>query len=253
VPAVALEQWLAEIDDPGELKVSLRVVAILAAEPARGRTPASLSLNDLLDDVALHRAAELDSDDTIRKALAAALSRETLVAARIGGDVRLLSNDERAREYLAETGSVPLTPAEIAGKGTGLATVPKAERPVPAIPLRDNIFSLYERHIGTFGHSMAEQLKAAEEEYPSSWIEDAFAIAAEQNKRSWSYINDKLKQWESERRQAVASALGGQRRERGQGNDYGKPRPDSAHNRRKPNLDDYRERYGRLPWESDDR
>ena len=152
VPAAALEQWLAEIDDPGELKVTLRLVAMLAAEPARGATPPSLSLDDLLDDGALRRATELGSDDTIRKALAAALSRETLLAARVGGDVRLLSNDERAREYLAETGSAPLTPAEIAGAGAVRPTAPEVQRPVPATPPRANIFALYERHIGTFGH-----------------------------------------------------------------------------------------------------
>ena len=153
VPAAALEQWLAEIDDPGELKVTLRVVAMLAAEPARRGTPPSLSLDDLLDDAALRRAAELGNDDTIRKALAAALSRETLLAARVGGDVRLMGNDERAREYLAEKGSAPLTPAEIAGAGAVRPTAREAQRPVPATPLRANIFALYERHIGTFGHS----------------------------------------------------------------------------------------------------
>ena len=250
VPAAALEQWLAEIDDPGELKVTLRVVAMLAAEPVRGVTPPSLSLDDLLDDDVLRRAAELGSDDTIRNALAAALSRETLLAARVGGEVRLLGNDERAREYLAETGSAPLTPAEIAGTGAVRATAPKAELPVPATPSRANIFALYERHIGTFGHGAAEQLKAAEEEYPASWIEEAFEIANNQNVRSWSYVNAILRRWLTEGKPEVTSRTTG--RQRDQSHDHGKPGHDTPPDRRTGYLESYRRRYGRLPWESDD-
>ena len=250
VPAAALEEWLAEIDDPGELKVTLRVVAMLAAEPVRGVTPPSLSLDDLLDDGVLRRAAELGSDDTIRNALAAALRRETLLAARVGGEVRLLGNDERVREYLAETGSTPLTPAEVAGPRAGPTTAPEAERPVPATPSRANIFALYERHIGTFGHGTAEQLRAAEEEYPTSWIEDAFAIASEQNVRSWSYVNAILRRWLTEGKPEIASIAAG--RQRDQSHDDGKPGHDTPPDRRTGYLEGYRRRHGRLPWESDD-
>ena len=250
VPAAALEQWLAEIDDPGELKVTLRVVAMLAAEPVRGVTPPSLSLDDLLDDDVLRRAAELGSDDTIRNALAAALRRETLIAARVGGDVRLLGNDERVREYLSETGSTPLTPAEIAGTGAVRATAPKAELPVPTTPPRANIFALYEQHIGTFGHGAAEQLKAAEEEYPASWIEEAFEIANNQNVRSWSYVNAILRRWLTEGKPEVTSRTAG--RQRDQSHDHGKPGHDTPPDRRTGYLESYRRRHGRLPWESDD-
>lgn len=250
VPAVALEQWLAEIDDPGELKVTLRVVAMLAAEPARGTTPPSLSLDDLLDDGALRRAAELGSDDTIRSALSAALSRETLLAIRVGGDVRLLGNDERAREYLAEKGSAPLTPAEIAGAGAALLTAPEAERPVPATPPRANIFAMYERHIGTFSHGTAEQLRAAEEEYPASWVEDAFAIASQQNVRSWGYVHAILRRWLQEGKPTASPAI--TERQRDQSHDDGKPGHDTTPDRRTGYLESYRRRHGRLPWEPDD-
>ena len=250
VPAAALEEWLAEIDDPGELKVTLRVVAMLAAEPTRGGTPPSLSLDDLLDDDVLRRAAELGNDDTIRRALAAALSRETLLAARVGGDVRLLGNDERAREYLAETGSAPLTPAEISGAIISRSTMPEAERPVPAAPPRANIFALYERHIGTFGHGTAEQLRAAEEEYPAIWVEDAFAIASEQNVRSWGYVNAILRRWLTEGKPETSPRTAG--RQRDQSHDDGKPGHDTPPDRRTGYLESYRRRHGRLPWESED-
>ena len=250
VPAAALEEWLAEIDDPGELKVTLRVVAMLTSEPTRGGTPPSLSLDDLLDDVTLRRAAQLGSDGAIRKALAAALSRETLLAIRAGGDVRILNHDELAQEYLSKTGLTPLAPAEIAGVNSDRATTPESAETIPNTPPRVNIFALYERHIGTFGHGMAEQLRAAEEEYPSSWIEDAFGIADDQNIRSWGYVRAILRRWLQEGKPTVSPAIAGQSRERL--HDDGKPGHDTAADRRTGYLESYRRRYGRLPWESDD-
>ena len=253
VPAAALEQWLAEIDDPGELKVTLRVLAMLAAEPARGATPPSLSLDDLLDDGALWRATELGSDGTIRRALASSLRRETLIAIRIGGNVRILNNDERTREYLSKTGSTPLAPGEIAKVGTDRVTAPESAEAIPATPPRTNIFALYERHIGTFGHGMAEQLRAAEEEYPATWIEDAFAIASDQNIRSWGYVRAILQRWLQEGKPTASPAIAGHPRERR--HDDGKPGRDTAPDRGERSPDEYRERYrqryGRLPWEPD--
>ena len=250
VPATALEQWLAEINDPGELKVTLRVVAMLAAEPTRGAIPPSLPLDDLLDDGALRRATELGSDEAIRRALAAALIRETLIAIRSGGDVRILNHDERAQEYLSKTGLTPLAPGEIARVGAERATAPKLAQAIPTAPLRANIFALYERHIGTFGHGMAEQLRAAEEEYPARWIEDAFAIASDQNIRSWSYVHAILRRWITEGRPEKLPIIS--ERQRDQSHDDGKLGHDTAADRRTGYLESYRRRYGRLPWESDD-
>ena len=47
---------------------------------------------------------------------------------------------------------------------------------------------------------IAEQLKEAEELYPSAWIEDAIFEAVSQNKRSWRYIARILERWEREGR-----------------------------------------------------
>jgi len=241
VPAAALEQWLAEIDDPAELKVTLRVIALLAAEPTRGETPPSLSLDALLDDRTLRRAAELGNDDAIRGALARALWRETLVAVRVAGDVRLLGNDERVQEYLVKTRLTPLTPAEIAGVSGYAPTVPESAEAIPATPTRDNIFALYEQHIGMFGHGMAEQLRAAEEEYPASWIAYAFAMAAERNVRSWSYVQTILHRLV---REGLPDRMV-------KSNEHGESGNDPEANRRAKFLDSYRRRHGRSPWELD--
>lgn len=250
MPAVAMGEWLAQIDDPGELKVTLRTVGLLAVEPARGAMPPSLSLDDLLDDGALRRATELGTDQAIRRALAAALRRETLLAIRAGGDVHLLGNDERAREYLAKTGLTPLMPADIGKTEVIEATVSESGEPAKRGAARANIFALYERYIGTFGHGTAEQLKAAEEEFPTSWIEEAFEIANNQNAPSWGYVRAILRRWLQEGKPTVSSAIAGQPRE--QRHDDGKPGHDTTPDRRTGYLESYRRRYGRLPWESED-
>ena len=249
VPAAALDQWLAEIDDPAELKVTLRAVGLLAAEPTRGAMPPSLSLDDLLDDGTLRNAVELGNDGAIRRALAAALSRETLLAARVGGDVRLLFNDESAREYLSRNGMTPLEPSDIADEDSGASPRPEPVAPRPGKTARPNIFALYERHIGAFSHGTAEQLKAAEEEYPASWIEEAFTIAGDQNVRNWGYVRAILRRWLQEGKPSASPEIAPRQRERR--HDDGKLGHNTAPDRRTGYLESYRRRYGRLPWEPD--
>ena len=46
IPAAALSQWLADIDDIVELKVTLRALALLADEPRRRSVPPFIALED---------------------------------------------------------------------------------------------------------------------------------------------------------------------------------------------------------------
>lgn len=232
-PAAVLGEWLAEIDDLAELKLVLRVVALLDEEPTRRNVPPSLSLDDLLDDAVLSRAGRLGDDSGVRQALGACLCRGTLVAARAGGEIRIWLNDEPCRSHFEKTQLSPLGPEGVTG--TGFAEKPPitdGAGTTTASP-RANIFALYEKHISTFDHNMAERLKAAEEKYPPEWIEKAFTEAAEKDIRNWNYINVRLDQWLRE----------------GPPNDYGKLGHDSTPDRRTGYLEYYRRRYGRLPWE----
>ena len=61
-----------------------------------------------------------------------------------------------------------------------------------------NIFVLYEQNIGLLTPMIAEQLKDAEKLYPASWIEEAFRIAVNMNKRRWGYISSTLERWSTE-------------------------------------------------------
>ena len=55
-------------------------------------------------------------------------------------------------------------------------------------PERPNVFRLYEENIGMLTPMVADELRAAEEEYPSGWVEAAIREAAAGNVRSWRYI-----------------------------------------------------------------
>jgi DnaD/phage-associated family protein len=74
--------------------------------------------------------------------------------------------------------------------------------PATLIPERPNIFRLYEENIGPLTPMIAEALGEAEDEYPASWIEEAFRIAIQRNARNWRYIEAILKRWQEEGRDA---------------------------------------------------
>jgi DNA replication protein len=71
---------------------------------------------------------------------------------------------------------------------------------VEEIGLEKNIFSLYEQNIGPLTPIISDTLRDAEATYPAIWIEDAFKIAVENNKRNWKYIQAILKRWQEEGR-----------------------------------------------------
>lgn len=76
----------------------------------------------------------------------------------------------------------------------------EAERPLELGQERPNIFRLYEQNIGPLTPMLAESLNEAEEEFPPDWIEDAFRIAVENNRRNWRYIQAILRRWQEKGR-----------------------------------------------------
>ncbi len=239
IPAAALGPWLAEIENPEELRVTLRIVAILAEGASRRGVPLSVSLEDLLDDPFLARVHSVDS---IRSGLAAALERGTLMAVGDRGRICVFLNDEAGRRYFDRETLECLSAADVLGGPPESVPIQWLPQTQPGAQ-RANIFALYEEHIGPYGHSMAEQLKAVEEEYPAAWIEYAFNIASEHNARSWSYVNTILRRLVREGLPDGAVVA----------NEYGKFRNDSETNRREAVLEQYRRLFGRPGWESQER
>jgi DNA replication protein len=69
-------------------------------------------------------------------------------------------------------------------------------QPMEIFPQSPNIFQLYEANIGPLTPLIADALKDAEKTYQADWIEDAFRIAVERNKRNWHYIEAILHRWQ---------------------------------------------------------
>ncbi len=246
IPAAALSQWLADIDDIVELKVTLRALALLADEPKRRSVPPSVALEDLLDDRVLGAALSGRVENSVRAGLGAALDRGTLTAIRDRGTMRVLLNDDDCRRYLETADLSELTGADLARQANPDAPELHPDSPTIEAP-RANIFALYEQHIGPYGHSLAEQLRAAEEEYPAEWIADAIAIAAERNVRTWRFIDAVLRRKQQERQTQSGASITD--RGRDLSHEHGEPGSDIAPDSRSGYLDSYRRRYGRLPWE----
>ncbi len=74
------------------------------------------------------------------------------------------------------------------------------QMPIELALERPNIFRLYEQNIGPLTPLIAEALREAETEYPDDWVQDAFRIAVENNKRNWRYIQAILRSWQEKGR-----------------------------------------------------
>jgi DNA replication protein len=74
------------------------------------------------------------------------------------------------------------------------------QMPIELALERPNIYKLYEQNVGPLTPLIAEALREAETEFPDEWIQDAFRIAVENNKRNWRYIQAILRRWQEKGR-----------------------------------------------------
>ena len=190
VPNPVFGPLLEQIDDASELKCLLRVIWLLQQQ--RGY-PRFVTHDQILEDQVLARSLALDDGDAgseIERALKKAVRRGTLATGTAGVGTR------RRRLYTLNTPADRKALAEEAGKGL---SVEVEETGPPAEPVeRPNIFALYEDNVGMLSPMIADELREAEQNYPASWIEDAFREAVANNKRSWRYIAAILDRWERE-------------------------------------------------------
>jgi DnaD/phage-associated family protein len=204
VPDPIFNSLLEEIEDPAELKVTLRLIWMLGQKRGQLRFVAE---NELLHDPTLLRGLASrahEPRDLIRQGLNLAFTRGTLLRhtpENQSGERLYLLNTEFNRKRLDSGQAFPasksdstqqLAPEEVSGSG-------------PRPDSEENIYSLYENNIGTIGPMMAEQLGEAEERYPFPWIEEAFKLAVNENKRSWRYISAILRRWAAEGRTGFES------------------------------------------------
>jgi DnaD/phage-associated family protein len=188
IPGQIFRQLLYEIDDLGELKLTLYILWRL------GRMEGSehyVRLAELLAEPLFARSTDGDPE-TIRQALEKelrkAVQRGTLLQVNIkvkdGQDTLICLNSPRGRATLDAAQRGELSIPDI------------SYQPVSKYPEHPNIFQLYEANIGPLTPMIAESLRDAEKSYPLTWVEDAFRIAVERNRRSWHYIQAILKRWQ---------------------------------------------------------
>ncbi|MBC7877290.1 MAG: DnaD domain protein [Anaerolineales bacterium] len=172
----SLFHLLKEIEDVVELKVTL--YAIWRIEHIEGNFRA-LSEKDF-------EAESLGLDiKKIKLGLQKAVKRGTILRSQHEANVFYFLNSPRGR--LA---------AETFANGQAKESIKSTSAPRE----RPNVFKLYEENIGPLTPLIADTLKDAEESYSQEWIVDAIALAVENNKRNWKYIEAILKRWKEEGR-----------------------------------------------------
>ncbi|MEA3340740.1 MAG: DnaD domain protein [Chloroflexota bacterium] len=182
IPEPVFTELVPAIDDLAELKLTLHALWRLGQQHGRVRY---LCRADLASDRVLLAGLGRAPVEALSVALKRAVERGTL----LGVETAVAGTSETV--YFANTpkGRAAVEAIERGGWPDELAS---AARP--------NVFALYEANIGVLTPLIADELRAAEREYPAKWIEEAFRAAVSLNKRSWKYIHAILERWRTEGR-----------------------------------------------------
>jgi DnaD/phage-associated family protein len=188
IPELFFRQVLFDIKDRHELILTLYIFWRLDRMEGSFHY---LNYSDLMEDRQLLQSFGTDpahSRDVLEKSLRKAVSRGTLLQATVEG--------KKGQERWICLNS-PKGRAAIEAIRRGEWKVSEhAQANVDIYSERPNIFQLYEANIGLLTPLIADALRDAEQTYPASWIEDAFRIAVERNRRSWHYIEAILRRWQ---------------------------------------------------------
>jgi DnaD/phage-associated family protein len=187
IPNPLLGPFLTSIEDINELKCILRCIWYIHKKKGPARI---VSLSELTNDPIL---SSLLSPNAIQSAMESATRKGIFAKGLLSSTQQLeplfAMNTAKDRQSLEKTLSTK-NPFEAMVDNDSL--LDKASLP------QNNIFSLYETNIGMISPLIAEDLMEAEKQYTWSWIEDAFKISVELNKRNWRYISSILDRWSKE-------------------------------------------------------
>lgn len=186
IPERTFTEIIPLIDDLAELKVTLHVLWRLGQRRGKVRYLRRADLE--ADQVLLSGLGDMPLE-TLSRALARAVERATLLR------VETTTDGQTEELYFANTPEGRAAIKAIS-RGQWPDELEPAERP--------NIFALYEQNIGMLTPLVTDELRAAEQEYPPEWIEDAFREAILHNKRNWKYVRAILKRWRDEGREDEA-------------------------------------------------
>lgn len=186
LPPELFSEVLPQITLPSELKVTLHVFYRMSR--LRGSAPRRVSWDELAADKLLRRGLRSISklrapDDLLAEGLEAAVRRTTLLHV-------VLPDDGRAVNWYIVNTAANRMWAERAGQA-GAALAPNGALPEE----RPALITIYEQNIGLVTPLLLDELREAEERYPTHWIEDAIREAVRANARSWRYIKKVLERW----------------------------------------------------------
>ena len=216
LPEAFFSAVLPQMENLGELKVVLYLFWRLYQKEG---SPRCASDRELLADPLLRRTLRRQGDprpieERLRAALEQAQASGILLRVRVRVDGEVVSwyffNTDRSRRAVTRLQRGELSPEILLDAEGPAGQPPGGESDVGALgPTgvihaltlevdRPNIFTLYEQNVGLLLPLVAEELREAGERYPQEWIEEAFRLAVQQNKRKWSYIRAILHRWEIE-------------------------------------------------------
>jgi DNA replication protein len=188
VPEQFFRHVLLKIPRLDELKLTLYIFWRLEHKEGPIRY---IQLSELLEDHQLVQSMATDSGKAgsiIRSALRRAVGHGTLLQADI--------STHEMKDQLIFLNSPKGRAAVIAIQKGDWKITDRRNQPVEIQAERPNIFQLYEANIGPLTPLIADALRDAEKTYHADWIEEAFRIAVERNKRNWHYIEAILQRWQ---------------------------------------------------------
>jgi DNA replication protein len=188
IPDQFFRQVLFEIEDINELRLTLYIFWYLD----RIEGPFHyIRFTDLTKDSQFTQSMGSDAKAVriaVGEALQKAVSRGTLLQAEV-------PNKSKHENIICLNS--PKGRALIEAIRQGTWRMPEStQQPTDTYTERPNIFQLYEANIGPLTPMIADALRDAENTYQANWIEDAFRIAVESNKRNWHYIEAILRRWQ---------------------------------------------------------
>ncbi len=188
IPDQFFRDLLFTIDDLAELRVTLYVFWQIERMEGPFRY---VRLADMLHDSQLvealgpgSRKARKNLEDALQRAVSRGSMLEAEIPVKRTKDKLIFINSPRGRAALD------------AIRRGDWRLVKDTNRPVEATFDRPNIFQLYEANIGPLTPLIADALRDAEKTYAANWVEEAFQIAVERNKRNWRYIEAILRRWQ---------------------------------------------------------
>ena len=193
VPSPVFGPLLEAIDDLAELKCTLRVLWLLHQRKGH---PRFVTLREMVADRVLLAGLQ-DSAPSPQEAIEAALCKAVQRGTFLSTKVEKNGNTEELYLLNSDTGRKALEAIE--NDQIPIRTqVEGDEAPVGRAQQKLSIFALYEENVGLLTPLLAEELKDAEASYPWPWIEEAFKLAVELNRRNWRYISRILERWATE-------------------------------------------------------